>query len=269
MGFGTWTTTSKYYVRAKFKTYEHLHRTASKATKLAKNVGLEFAALITDRVIQPDTISQVVILSLGALWKLRIVRDTVKPLESPRNKLVEPLMVIHILDLAQSLFSTGCALLSDNTEIQDKEDLGQRIPAVLRRTLPSTRVFVKWLLSNLSYVLTVNFTNASSEHLQSAVNDFWKEWAQFFSALLEVFPVARLPSSKGPLEEDVEMSGFSPIKRHLLVQPDKTRDGLAPDQAQVHPNEEFLMRISGLIQDAQAIIASEVRAEILSGIVLM
>lgn len=178
-------------------------------------------------------------------------------------------MVMHILDLAQTLFTTGSVQLLDKADAQDKEDLGQRIPAVLRRTLPSVRIFVKWLLSNLSYVLSVNFTNASSEHLQKAIDDFWSEWARFLSALLEEFPIARLPTSKGPLEEDVEMSGFSPIKRHLLAQPGKTGDGLAMDQAQVHPNEEFLMRISDLFQDAQSIVASEVSIESSNRFVLM
>ena len=61
-----------------------------------------------------------------------------------------------------------------------------------------------------------------------------------------------------PLEEDVELAGFSPIKQTLLTAPIHGEER-AEDVSKVHPNVEYLMRISDLLKDGELLASLEVR----------
>lgn len=180
-----------------------------------------------------------------------------------RDSVVEPLMASHILDLFRSLLQIGTTqlrlALAETPDVQDKDDLAQRITAEFRRTLPALRIASKWLRSNLSYIESAQSSVATSPTFSAAITEFWSVYAEFFTALSETFPRARLPVLKGPLEEDVDMSGFSPIKRMMFNLPASTDNGLESGQSQVHPNEEQLMRIADLLGDALSVSDLEVR----------
>lgn len=172
---------------------------------------------------------------------------------SKRDKAVETLMAIHILTLYRTLLHLGEKEIAEKPEenVQgDSSDLAQHITAKFRRTLPALRIASKWLRSNFTYI---ELSASTPESLSVAIESLWSTYVSFYAALSDTFPLEQLPSLKGPLEEDVEMTGFLPIKRLMFVSAAMTEDGLNPGQSEVHPNEEQLMRISDLLKDAHFI----------------
>ncbi|KAI5120400.1 hypothetical protein M0805_000179 [Coniferiporia weirii] len=228
---------------------------SARASKHASNIVAEFELLLTDRILPSITVSEIVVLALGALWKLRMIRDSKVRAD---RKVIEPLMASHILDLSRTLLVMASVQLAEKPEdVQDKEDLAQHITAVFRRMLPAIRIVSKWLRSNLSYVGTLLTSATALPSLPIAIKDFWKAYVTFLTALNETFPSAKLPLLKSPLEEDVDMSGFSPIKKDMFNHSAATENGLAPGHDEVHPNEEYLMRISDILVDAVEVSALE------------
>ncbi|KAH8112248.1 hypothetical protein DFH11DRAFT_515324 [Phellopilus nigrolimitatus] len=228
---------------------------AARATKHARNVIAEFKSLISERILPSGTVSEIIVLAIGALWKLRMIRDA--HIRTDR-KAVEPLMASHILDLSRTLLVMGSHELAEKPEnVQDKDDLAQHITAAFRRTLPAARIASKWLRSNFSYVETAMSSGTTSPSFLEAIKDFWKAYTSFSTSLSEAFPITRLPSLKNPLEEDVDMTGFSPIKKSMFKRSAPTENGLALGQDKVHPNEEYLMRISDLLEDAHQMVKFE------------
>ena len=178
-----------------------------------------------------------------------------------------------------------------------EHDLAQSITAAFRRTLPALRIASKWLRANLRYVSQPTQPDSESSSSRSKGRDrrrggdrrsasnsmlvtipglpeFWRAYAQFSTALRLAFPPEKLPKLVTTLEEDVEMAGFSPLKKFVPGEvvgttgnkegPKDARNGSAngvphvvPPQ-QVHPNEEQLMRIADLIADAQSVAKDEV-----------
>ncbi|TDL20641.1 hypothetical protein BD410DRAFT_829522 [Rickenella mellea] len=243
---------------------------ATKATKHAKTVISEFSTLVSNRVLPTDTISKVITLAVGALWKLRMIRDPSVKKDIKRDTVVEPLIAAHILDLFRTLLDIGYAQVQlglAEVQAEAKEpmangdvarDLAQRITAEFRRMLPALRIASKWLRSNFSYLSTAPTSFASSTALATSLSAFWGSYALFCSRLFDTFPKDRLPRLTSPLEEDVEMTGFSPIKKGLFAKAAPgTDDGLLDGQSQVHPNEEFLMRISDVLIDAACVAEME------------
>lgn len=233
-------------------------RSAKRATSLARKAVTEFTALISERNLPTGLVLDIVVVALCSLWKLRMIRDSKTNILSDR-KLVEPLMLSCILDLSQALFVTSTnELLEKPEDIQDKEDLAQYITATFRRILPAIRIISKWLRSNFSYIETVLSPATVLPSLSKSINDFWKSYVDFLTILKVIFPAERLPSLEGPLEEDVEMSGFSPIKKSMFNRSAPTENGLVPGTDKDHPNEEFLMRICDVLMDANLIVQLEV-----------
>jgi hypothetical protein len=161
-------------------------------------------------------------------------------------------------------------------------DLAQRITATFRRTLPALRIASKWLKANFKYVLHESETangKSSGSHTRkrrehkfngstAAVAQFWESYSRFASALLRAFPIGRLPSLAAPLEEDIDMRGFLPLRKMMgdlkaANVHEKVGDTngfnrtVVPIATQVHPNEEQLMRIADLLDDAQTLAAME------------
>lgn len=232
-------------------------RSAAKASKHGRKIVSEFSAMVADRALPDRLISEVIVMALGALWKLRMIRDDSIKKDSKRDSIVEALMATHILELYRSLLEVGSAQLAESPEVlQNGDDLALHITATFRRTLPALRIASKWLRSNFSYI--ESFPVGTSETIIDVLSDFWRAYMAFFTALMDAFPPERLPTLKGPLEEDVEMTGFSPIKRLMFGLPAHTEDGLSPGQSQVHPNEEQLMRIADLLTDATILSGMEV-----------
>lgn len=88
--------------------------------------------------------------------------------------------------------------------------------------------------------------------------------------MLSAFPLKFLPEEEVWLEEDVDLLGFSPLRRGGMKVGVTSGGGLGEDQGtleeiskvgkNVHPNEEQLMRIADVETDARLIAEVEVRA---------
>lgn len=231
------------------------YRTAARASKLATSIVSEFTSLVSDRELPSGMICDTLMLTIGALWKIRMIRDG--QVRSDR-KVIEPLMASHILNLIRSMLKVSKKQLEEKPE--DETDLAQKITAAFRRLLPALRIGSKWLRSNCGFLGTSLAAAATSDAFSATIKSFWEAYALFFSALKNAFPREKLPQLIGPLEEDVYMSGFSPIKKDLLQCIAPTENGLAPGQDTVHPNEEYLMRLSDLWDDFHLLNDAEVRS---------
>jgi protein SMG7 len=230
----------------------------------AQRLREDFASLVSERHLTIDLISKTVVLSQGALWKHRMIRDpgaSRKAEKSPppvsAGPAIELRIFTHLLSLHQALLEVGIVELAEAPP--EECDLAQRITAVFRRTLPALRIASKWLRSNFSYVM-LHLEQESASDSNSLVQRaggaevlvFWETFARFSSALMRAFPTERLPLVGLTLEEDVDMRGFLPLKKMM-------GEGGASDlgpasRPQVHPNEEQLMRIADLLNDAKALV---------------
>jgi len=87
--------------------------------------------------------------------------------------------------------------------------------------------------------------------LTAALAQFWPAYAEMLTLLGRVFPTDQLQGINVKLEEEIELSGFSPMKGSL----DTNSTGPA---GQVHPNDEYLLRISDILIDAALIADADV-----------
>lgn len=215
-----------------------------------ESVVKEFSELVSDRALSIDTITKVVIAAHGALWKQRKASSSV-------NVSMESRIASHILALHRALLQSGIAELDEASKIVE-EDLAMRITATFRRTLPALRIASKWLRVNLDYVLRGAHRNKTDQVHSIVICDiatFWEAYTSFATRVVLVFPPTSLPTLKGPLEEDVDTRGYSPLGG-MLVQDtlpigSEVEDARTPEQ--VHPNEEQLMRIWDIGHDARLI----------------
>jgi hypothetical protein len=138
--------------------------------------------------------------------------------------------------------------------------LAQNISAVLRRLLPSLRIFSKWIKSNLEYLIRTAVAPATPT-LGTQLARFWAAYCRFLNCVQAAFPISRLPSLDEPLEEDVDMRGFTPLKRGIMEpvgRSDAEDRELGDEPNDVHPNEEQLMRIADLSVDGKLLAQAEV-----------
>ncbi|KAF8688627.1 Telomerase activating protein Est1, partial [Rhizoctonia solani] len=263
-------------------------------TKLARhtqNVLASFASLVTRRLLPAATIVQVLVITLGALWRVRMFRmegdhkperRRAKPKASDREESreedipLETRVVAHLLALYTVLLEIGIREIQDGVkevgemagdEQQQAEKLAQRITGTFRRTLPALRIANKWVKANVRYLQQYPLDDSQEPNtptsptlpntMRPSLTSFWHAWSRFDGQLNEAFPLNLLPSVSVNLEEDIDMKGFSPLKW-------ESNGGLDPvgrggqgtnEAASVHPNEEQLMRIGDLIVDNKYITA--------------
>lgn len=250
----------------------------------ADNVAKDFQCLVSERILPIEMVSKVVVLSQGALWKHRMIRNS-PPLSNrrssglPDSSVIESQILTHIITIHRALLEIGVAELTVPPEDAAENDLAQRITAPFRRTLPALRIASKWLVANIKYVLHAAQPPVGEQHgstgkgtrgvLVEGLPLFWAKFAQFYSALAVIFPSERLPPLTTPLDEDIDLKGFLPL-RNLLVDGGVLTDAVPETEGQqngtpshvrekVHPNEEQLMRIWDLIKDAKLLAQLEVR----------
>ncbi|CAE6439971.1 unnamed protein product [Rhizoctonia solani] len=262
----------------------------AKLARHTQNVLASFASLVTRRLLPAATIVQVFVITLGALWRVRMFRleDDHKP-ERKRTRPkaadredgredevpLETRIVAHLLALYTVLLEIGIREIQEGIneagevggdEQQRSEKLAQRITGTFRRTLPALRIANKWVKANVRYLQQypledVQEPNASlSPTLPNAVRpslaSLWHVWSRFDNQLSEAFPLDLLPSISVDLEEDIDMKGFSPLRWSSSGGPDSgSRRPQGEKVASVHPNEEQLMRIGDLIVDNKYITA--------------
>ncbi len=266
-------------------------RMTSIAPKHNEKLTNDFYSLVSERHLPVDMISSTIVLSQAALWKHRMIRDIPSPhhrrsesdaVSAGTVTLIEWSILDHILDLYTVLLEVGKEELKDDSTIEDGSDLAQRISATFRRTLPALRIASKWLRANFKYLVQdqeyaafqeteklkglaakKSFSTKISGFSIKTIN-FWKAYAAFILALSRAFPTQKLPPLEAPLEEDIDMRGFLPL-RNLMCEGQKSgemssAEGGRPAREQVHPNVEQLMRIADLLEDAKALVNVEVRS---------
>jgi hypothetical protein len=201
-------------------------------------------------------------MAIGALWRVRMIRDSKAEKDGKTSS--EPRVVMHLLVLMTALLRIGVLQVSDGSDSQSREagestDLAMNITAVFRRVLPILRISSKWTRAHLSYLISLLPPSGPvSEEMKTVISDFWIAYQAFFTNLGRAFPLENVPTLTNPLEEDVDMNGFVPLRKTMFATFTKTSNGLALGQSRVHPNEEHLMRISDLLQDAREVAADEV-----------
>jgi hypothetical protein len=246
-----------------------------------EKVAQDFNFLVSDRSLSIDMVLNTLVLAQGALWKHRMIRDPTQHRSRSDSTsdpsysaiLIEWSILDHFLDLYRILLEVGKKELADPPE---ETDLALKISATFRRTLPALRIASKWLRANIKYLgqdqeflafhakeksknstVTKKDANKISGYSIKTIK-FWRSYASFVRALSQVFPIETLPSLDVPLEEDIEMRAFLPL-RNLIGEGRKTGDKTpASAKEQVHPNVEQLMRISDLLEDAKALLEVEV-----------
>lgn len=276
-----------------------VYREASQMAALLEKVTAEFKGLVADRVIPPDMIWKVVIMAQGALWRHRSTRHSMSGSRSSSHKVpsaasgasVESHIATHLLSLHRVLLEVGIVEIAEAPEDAAEHDLAQNITATFRRTLPAHRLASKWMRANLKYIIQAearpgadggrvdSLDKSQSMEIRRdrgarcagstvsimGLQEFWSTYAQFSSALLRTFPLEKLPALGVPLEEDVELVRFLPLK---LFTSGEVRTGSSDRAAvvqseissreEVHPNVEQLMRIYDLLTDARVVASAEV-----------
>jgi len=248
----------------------------------AQDVRDDFLSLVSERGLPPDIISRAVILSHGALWKHRMICESGSHQEDG-HAAIESEMLTHVLALHDALLQVGIAQLAEAPP--EENELAQRITAIFRRTLPALRIASKWLKANYQYVSqaydaeTVRANKMSvgsstrkrpdshTTELATAISLCWRKYSQFSADLRSMFPPDRLPRLNATLEEDVDTKGFLPLTKATVEdnvagrRMDRVIDGTGDTnnanstaEGQMHPNEEQLMRIADLLDDAQTLM---------------
>ncbi|TBU22433.1 hypothetical protein BD311DRAFT_676088 [Dichomitus squalens] len=278
---------------------------------LSNKLAEDFRSLVSERILPLDIVLKTTVLAQGALWKHRMFRSA--PTNGHRKgsslsttSVVESSIAGHLLMMHRILLEVGVVQIAEAPpEDAGEHDLAQRITAAFRRTLPALRIASKWLRANMRYVGQPAPSGANGVEAETSssklkgrdrrrgndwrspsvslsltipgLSEFWRAYAQFSTALHKAFPTEKLPKLVTTLEEDVEMAGFSPLKRFVpgevvsaVGAAGASKDGakdvrsgsanraaqpILPEQ--VHPNEEQLMRIADLLVDAQAIVKDE------------
>ncbi|KAL1741978.1 hypothetical protein HDZ31DRAFT_8476, partial [Schizophyllum fasciatum] len=232
--------------------------------QLTSSACTDFHSLISQRHLPHTLIEEVMILAQAALWKHRMIRERKPGAEKTESRIFNHLLLMH-----RTLLEVGIDELRDAGKVDKSAgDLAQRITGEFRRTLPALRLASKWLHAHYAYVMrgwdpqAVRAGRGAREREQAReakkgsamLVKFWQKYADFGRALARAFPPMKLPALSVPLEEDVDMRGFLPLKGQL----DEQAVGAFEDQAaQEHPNVLQLMRISDLLEDARALAKRE------------
>lgn len=205
----------------------------------ARDAAVMFSSLISQRILPIELISKTIVLTQGALWKHRTIRDRSRGkrhevLSAEDLSAIETRIFSHLLDFHRVLLDEGKSQVEElHSPDSSAEDLAQRITANFRRTLPALRISSKWLRANLKYMLS---------RKDEIISPFWTSYSAFMRTLAKAFPLHKLPKTKVILEEDVEMRGFAPLGG--LMNAHLARD------SEAHPNVDQLIRIADLLEDA-------------------
>ncbi|KNZ81029.1 Protein SMG7, partial [Termitomyces sp. J132] len=248
-----------------------------------------FMTLLSQRYLPTDMISNAIILSQGALWKHRMIRTPTTTTQSKRPEqppppegtsvIIEWHILEHLFDLHRALLEVGLEELQvPPPRDVPGDDLAQRITATFRRCLPALRIASKWLRANFKYVNQDHEFNAFQElkrideidmtrnpkfkvaRTSVRTQRLWQAYARFSTELARKFELSKLPQLTAPLDEDIEMRGFLPLKdlmrKSADTESDLSAEGARPAQ-EAHPNDWQLMRIADLIRDAREIAKLE------------
>lgn len=237
----------------------------------------QFARNLRARKLPSETIVKTTAMAIGSHWYCRLdagrnnmgTSDPAEAAKAERRRLVEDLALSFLFAAFTSLVTVTAVEVEESLAARAGEDesavaeddddhegddtvlaLAQRITAVVRRILPSLRIMSRWLKSHLEYVARAS--SSSNAELRALITNFWTQYKRLMLALARLFPLAQLPSLDGPLEEDIDMRGFLPLRRGLSEETNTD-----PQRQDVHPNEEQLMRIADLLVDVKLLMQTE------------
>lgn len=217
--------------------------------------------------------------ALGALWTFRIARkgESSKtsnngPSKGTNAANKEAIVLKHVMDLHLALLKLATAQLdpatlpttgtAPNGTTLPNPAPAEKITAVLRRILQSLRVASHWVTASADYLSRSTKPDKAPAALMRSMGEFWYSYAEFSTALNAAFggdSAEMAALSNVVLEEDVELEGFTPLKgslkRHHLDPGEKAGTVFLN---QVHPNDEYLLRIRDILEDAEGLVKSEV-----------
>lgn len=227
-------------------------------------MAVAFARLLRERKLLSETIVKTTAMTIGSHWQARLGANSSSSTEgAERRHVVENLSLVFLMSVFTSLVVVAAeeaeealALVNaDDSAVVDEDEevpLAQRITAVLRRLLPSLRIMSRWLKSHIEYVGRLS---PASPEVARAVSNFWSSYKRLMFALAQVFPLAHLPELDHPLEEDRDMRGFLPLRGHRAAP--SSDEEQPPSNAEVHPNEEQLMRLADLLVDTRLLMQTD------------
>lgn len=243
--------------------------------KLDQLVQHDFNLLVSQRHLLPDVISQVIVLSESAFCINRMIRPKAdRQLPASTFVLLDWRIIRHIFDLHSTLLDVGTAELAvpPPSDVNGGEtSLALKITAVFRRTLPGLRIASKWIIANHKTILQdpefvawkeqeqakgIQISKESPEKISGysvQTIKFWDSYIEFIRALMEAFPRKNLPTLVSPLDEDLDMRGFLPLKKSMGGDGEQGDLGSIQTRERPHPNAEQLMRIHDLLEDARRI----------------
>lgn len=243
----------------------------------------QFARNLRARKLPSETIVKTTAMAVGSHWYCRLdagrnnpgSADPAEVTQAERRRLVEELSLSFLFAVFTALVTVTAVEVEealaartgeDESAIAEEEDdgeadtvlaLAQRITAVVRRILPSLRIMSRWLKSHLEYVARAS--DGANAELRALIANFWTQYKRLMLSLARLFPLVQLPSLDGPLEEDIDMRGFLPLRRGLSEE-----TATDPQRQDVHPNEEQLMRIADLLVDVKLLMQTEAGAAVLN-----
>jgi hypothetical protein len=254
---------------------QFVHAGTSHLGKLHQSMLERFDTLMRARQLPSEMIVKTTAMVIGSHWNMRFNQSQGEsdPKQAERRRAVEAFSLAFLMSVFKTMIRVcadeaeevlrNTALADDSALATDEDDgedvtdgaaLAQRITAVVRRILPSLRITSRWLKSHLDYLARAS---TQSPELGHVISDFWQEYKRLMLAFARVFPLAQLPSLIDPLEEDLDMRGFLPLRRRAGADQAVDDNALAASLHEVHPNEEQLMRISDLLVDVKLLIQTE------------
>lgn len=137
-------------------------------------------------------------------------------------------------------------------------DCSEKLTTVVRRVLPALRHYSSWLRSSCS-----SLYRQTDETVVAHVREFWKRYSEALTVLTTTFDVKNLPSVDYLLEEDLDTVAFTPLSNGASANRYREGDQIKPKIGDIgvqrlHPNQEMLARVRGLVLDGIQIIVSDV-----------
>jgi hypothetical protein len=198
-------------------------------------------------------------MAVAAMWSLQVYSSSGKGVKYPQDhhRRAEHIILAHIIDLIRTLVTVSSGQIAEAmaASLRDESATGglvRFITAPFRRMLPALRVSSQWLRFNIEHIqkqAAGSSQGADTHTVADTLTSFWTAYGIFASQVDRVFPIEQLPKSIILLDEDVELRGFIPFQTSTS----NTMAELSAiaDSAKVHPNEEHLMRLRDIQQDAQ------------------
>jgi hypothetical protein len=156
-------------------------------------------------------------------------------------------------------------LVSEFADLEETADYGdisrdgsEKLSPVVRRVLPALRHYSSWLRSSCS-----SLHRQTDETVVAHVREFWKRYAEALTVLTTTFDVADLPSVDYLLEEDLDTVAFIPLSSGISIdryrEDNRTKPKIGDIGVQrLHPNQEMLARVRGLVLDGIQIVMGDV-----------